>query len=227
MNIIKVDTNEKKKEKVRKLLLELGILKKSASTYNREYIQSAVLIPLYLKENDLHVLLTERTKSISIYAGEVCLPGGRCDGNEDSIQTALRESREEIDLREENVDIVGILNPLLATRNSKFYQVHGVVGIIKQSFSTDMNTDEVGLIFSMPLKNFVTKTKYSNKHKSFCVKHARGESPSDGVFLVCGMTFFMLYFFACDYYNIVPSQKVFEAIPNFNDSWKSYLSSKL
>lgn len=50
--------------------------------------------------------------------GDVCFPGGRQDpSDEDDIQTALRETKEEIGLCPEQVQIIGRLVPCITKVN--------------------------------------------------------------------------------------------------------------
>ncbi|EAW09415.1 NUDIX hydrolase [Aspergillus clavatus NRRL 1] len=62
--------------------------------------RAAVLLLLYADaKGDLRVVLTIRAKTLSSYAGQAALPGGRADSLEETaFQTARREAREEIGL---------------------------------------------------------------------------------------------------------------------------------
>ena len=83
-----------------------GHKKKSAS--NGHLVPSAVLIPLLCKDDELHVLLTERTHAVRRHKGQVCFPGGTPEGDDDSlVDTALREAWEEVGVRPEDVEVVG------------------------------------------------------------------------------------------------------------------------
>ncbi|OGE54348.1 hypothetical protein PENARI_c006G11476 [Penicillium arizonense] len=65
--------------------------------------RAAVLILLYADaKGDLRVVITIRAKTLSSYAGEAALPGGRADTlQETPFQTARREASEEIGLPED------------------------------------------------------------------------------------------------------------------------------
>ncbi|KAL4918835.1 NUDIX hydrolase domain-like protein [Aspergillus aurantiobrunneus] len=62
--------------------------------------RAAVLVLLYADaKGDLRVVLTIRASTLSSYAGQAALPGGKSDSeNETPIQTARREAHEEIGL---------------------------------------------------------------------------------------------------------------------------------
>src|SRR5574343_772401 len=60
---------------------------------------AAVLVPLVARPQGLHVLLTRRTDHLHDHAGQISFPGGRADdGDADEVDTALRETEEEIGL---------------------------------------------------------------------------------------------------------------------------------
>ena len=89
---------------------------------------AAVLVPLYLRDGDLHLVLTRRPGDMRRHAGEVALPGGGQDDGEDLRDTALREAFEEVGLPGEDVELLGALNPVptLATG----YAIYPFVGLI-------------------------------------------------------------------------------------------------
>ncbi len=69
--------------------------------------RASVLIPLLESEGELFVLLTQRSKQLRSHAGQVSFPGGKQDTQDaNSLETALRETHEEIGLPPENVEII-------------------------------------------------------------------------------------------------------------------------
>ncbi|KAI4825274.1 hypothetical protein KUCAC02_020960 [Chaenocephalus aceratus] len=60
--------------------------------------KASVLIPLMVKNGELHTMMTLRSKELRTSAGEVCFPGGKRDPSDrDDVDTALREAEEEIE----------------------------------------------------------------------------------------------------------------------------------
>ena len=91
--------------------------------------KAAVLIPILIKEGSLSVLLTQRTNHLRDHAGQISFPGGRMDpGDQSPNDTALRESKEEIGLEPERVEIIGHLPQYLTVSG---YSVTPVVGLVQ------------------------------------------------------------------------------------------------
>ena len=126
---------------------------------------AAVLVVLFLKNNDWHVLLTVRSANLSKHAGEVAFPGGKQDSADFSIkETALREANEEVNLKSDDVEIVGCFEPIV-TRFGM--EVHPVIGFVKSSDNIQRlipNEDEVASIFSVPLRQFLFSERLSVKN---------------------------------------------------------------
>ncbi len=72
---------------------------------------AAVLVPIVEHGDDFTMLLTQRTDHLKHHAGQVSFPGGRVEPHDTSaVDTALRETEEEIGLPRNHVEIVGYLD---------------------------------------------------------------------------------------------------------------------
>jgi 8-oxo-dGTP pyrophosphatase MutT (NUDIX family) len=78
-----------------------------------KHMKAAVLVPLYEDEGRLRIVLTRRPDHMPTHPGDVVFPGGRIEPQDDGpIDTAIRESHEEIGLPPDNVvEIFGGLKP--------------------------------------------------------------------------------------------------------------------
>src|SRR5262249_35119387 len=90
---------------------------------------AAVLVPLFVRDGDLHAVFTRRRDDLRRHAGEISFPGGRQDPGEDLRRTALREAEEEIGLPPADVEVAGALPPTPTVVTS--YAIYPFVGVIE------------------------------------------------------------------------------------------------
>jgi 8-oxo-dGTP pyrophosphatase MutT (NUDIX family) len=116
---------------------------------NRMVRLASVLVPMFIENDEWHLLFTRRTDTLQFHKGQVSFPGGVCDhGDESPKATALRESCEEISLKSDWVKVLGCLPTFTSHTN---YQITPVVGRIQWPIGLTPNPDEVHRIFSIPL----------------------------------------------------------------------------
>ena len=70
---------------------------------------AAVLAPI-IGTREPSLVFTVRSSDLSRHAGEISFPGGLQDGTESLLETALRETAEEIGLDGTSVDVLGALS---------------------------------------------------------------------------------------------------------------------
>ena len=110
---------------------------------------AAVLVPLVQREGGLTMLLTQRTAHLNHHPGQISFPGGRAEAFDSSpIETALRESEEEIGLERRHTDIIGVLPDYITGTG---YRVTPVVGLLTPPFELRADPGEVAEIFEVPL----------------------------------------------------------------------------
>ena len=114
---------------------------------------AAVLFPLLLKDNNLHVLFTKRTQTVKAHKGQVSFPGGVRDPHDENLlATALREAQEEIDLKPEDVEILGQADATNTVVSN--FIVHPFVGVIPYPYDFIISSDEVDRIIQVPFRVF-------------------------------------------------------------------------
>jgi 8-oxo-dGTP pyrophosphatase MutT (NUDIX family) len=110
---------------------------------------AAVLFPIVLRDDGHTVLLTQRTAHLRDHAGQISFPGGRVEAHDQTpIETALRETEEEIGLSRERVEIVGFLPEY---RTGTGFRVTPVVALVRPPFDLRPDPFEVAEIFEVPL----------------------------------------------------------------------------
>ena len=115
-----------------------------------DLVPAGVLVPV-IKEEDgsVSVLFTQRTMKVKDHKGQVSFPGGvEEEGDESLLDTALRETREEIGLEREKVDVRGRLRPYDTITG---YRVHPFVGVIDGRPDVHPSDDEIEQVFFVGL----------------------------------------------------------------------------
>jgi 8-oxo-dGTP pyrophosphatase MutT (NUDIX family) len=122
------------------------------------YRAASVLIPLVNHAEGLTVLLTQRTDDMPSHAGQISFPGGRRQASDiDAVDTALRETREEVGLERRFVTVLGILDHY---RTGTGYEITPVVGLIAPGFVVHADPREVADVFEVPLAHFLDEANH-------------------------------------------------------------------
>ena len=110
---------------------------------------AAVLVPLVDRREGLTVLLTQRTDHLLHHGGQISFPGGRVEEHDTGpVETALRETEEEIGLERRHVEIIGFLD-LYQTVTG--FLITPVVSFVEPGFALNPDPFEVAEVFEVPL----------------------------------------------------------------------------
>ncbi|UCD84066.1 MAG: CoA pyrophosphatase [Deltaproteobacteria bacterium] len=132
-------------DKIRKIL---GGRKKKVIT-GRELTPSAVLLPLFRKDDEINLLFTRRTEEVKDHKGQVSFPGGTQDAEDESLlATALRESFEEIGIKIDDVKILGELDDITTITK---YRISPFVGIFSYPYEFVVNEAEIAELIEVPV----------------------------------------------------------------------------
>ena len=116
-----------------------------------KYRLASILVVIY--GNDPIVVMTEKPKHMKFHAGEISFPGGKLDSNDsDLLETALRETSEEIGLTISKEQVIGQLEPVV-TLNSGFL-ILPFVSVVDKIPALSANA-EVEKIFHIPMEPFL------------------------------------------------------------------------
>jgi 8-oxo-dGTP pyrophosphatase MutT (NUDIX family) len=137
------------------------------STRNRRVIEhppfshAAVLVPLFNKGKDCHLLFTKRSEQVKYHKGEISFPGGVVD-EEDSelIHTALREASEEIGLKENDVQVIGILDDIVTVTE---FIVTPIVGLFPYPYPFKVSRVEIAELIEVPLSFLLNGDCFSER----------------------------------------------------------------
>lgn len=112
----------------------------------------AVLLMLYERQNEAHIVFAKRPQTLKHHAGQVAFPGGRNEPEETFDETALRETYEEIGIPPEQILLLGQLTPIYIPPSD--FQVYPFVGWHREKPNFIPSADEVELILEVPLAHF-------------------------------------------------------------------------
>ena len=93
-------------------------------------------------------LITRRAAGLRSHGGQWALPGGRLDAGETPEEAALRELREEVGLRLEGADVMGLLDDY-PTRSG--YLITPVIAWAGEHPELEPNPEEVAAVYHVPL----------------------------------------------------------------------------
>jgi 8-oxo-dGTP pyrophosphatase MutT (NUDIX family) len=113
------------------------------------FAHAAVLVPLFQKESECHLLFTKRTDLVRHHKGEISFPGGVVDQADAELETtALREADEEIGLKPRDVELIGLLDDVVTVSG---FIVTPVVGVFRYPYSFQMSEVEIAELIEIPL----------------------------------------------------------------------------
>lgn len=121
--------------------------------------QSAVIIPLFTKEEKDHLILIKRSSHLPSHAGQLAFPGGMLSTKDQSLQeTALREWEEEIGVSRENLKL---LAPYRPTHTFTGFVIFPFFAEYTGNFHFQPCPKEVEKIIFLDLEDFWSKPFYA------------------------------------------------------------------
>ena len=117
---------------------------------------AAILMPIVVREQGPTLLFTQRTAHLTDHGGQVSFPGGRVEATDISaIETALRETEEEVGLDRRHVEVIGILPDYLTGTGFR------VTPVVKA------DPFEVAEIFEVPLSFLMDGMNHQRRSAEF------------------------------------------------------------
>jgi 8-oxo-dGTP pyrophosphatase MutT (NUDIX family) len=126
---------------------------------------SSVVVIIHFTRSSPHVLLTKRSSNLRLHGGEISFPGGRyTKEDENLVNTAIRETGEEIGIKLTAGDILGSLKAV-KTLTSNFY-IFPFVSILQNVDQPIPFADEVEAVLDLPLVSLLSTMSADTEHVS-------------------------------------------------------------
>jgi 8-oxo-dGTP pyrophosphatase MutT (NUDIX family) len=117
--------------------------------------RAAVLIPVIPHPEGAHIVYTLRKGHLQDHAGQISFPGGGMEPSDETLlDTALRETREEIGLPASDVEILGGLEEMYIPPSD--YRVSPFVGLLPTLAEPTLAPEEVEEIFTVPIADLMS-----------------------------------------------------------------------
>lgn len=131
----------------------IELLKKfNPEIYNPK--KAAVMMLFYPKNNQTHLVLILRSSYNGVHSSQVAFPGGKPENiDTDLIDTALRETHEEIGVLPNKIEIVRSFTEVYIPPSN--YLVHPFMGYSCEELQFYKQDDEVAGIVELPLIDFL------------------------------------------------------------------------
>ena len=114
---------------------------------------AGVTLLLYPKDGEYCILLNKRTDTVDDHKGEISFPGGRKDLKDKTLlDTALRETQEEMGISPDDVDVLGEIDDV-PTNTS--YLISTFVGTIPYPYEFAPSETEVAEVLEVPISTLM------------------------------------------------------------------------
>lgn len=117
---------------------------------------SGVLLMVFLKKGEWQTVLMKRVEYTGVHSAQISLPGGKFEeGDDDIVQTALREAEEETGVLKANLEFLGQLSRLYIPPSN--FIVYPTVAFHKDEPEFVIQEKEVQYLLHYPLKSLLHK----------------------------------------------------------------------
>lgn len=125
-------------------------------------ISAAVLVPIYCKQGQYHILFIKRTEWVEKHKGQISFPGGTHEEKDATmLDTALRESSEEIGLIGKDVEILGELDDEVSVSTN--YVISPFLALIPWPYQFKVDGRETEEIIEAPISALLDKAHSSQE----------------------------------------------------------------
>lgn len=157
---------------------------------NRELRPAAVLMAVQQGREGPEVILTKRSSRLQHHPGQIAMPGGKPDPQDDGPEsTALREAQEEIGLQGANVEVLGRLS---VHETVTGFRVVPVLGHVRAPFEPVAEAGEVAEVFTVPLTHLCDLSRFRVERRRWLGQWREYDVVPYGPYYIWGATARML-----------------------------------
>lgn len=123
---------------------------------------AAVMMLFYPKNNKTHFALIKRNSYPGVHSSQIAFPGGKVEKEDKNlVQTALRETHEEIGVHPDLIQVVRSFTTVYIPPSN--FLVHPFLGFSEHEIQFELQEDEVAGIIETPLAILLDDTIITNK----------------------------------------------------------------
>ena len=138
------------KEKLKQILAQ----RKKRRIVDPKRVSAAVLVPIYERDGQYHILFIKRTEWVAKHKGEISFPGGTFEERDGTLlNTALRETTEEISLKPDDVEILGELDDEVSVKTN--YIITPFLASISWPYEFKVDGGETEEIIEAPIQSLM------------------------------------------------------------------------
>ena len=140
---------------------------------------SAVMVLLYPKGGEYCILLNKRSDRVEHHKGEISFPGGARDPEDrDSLETALRETEEEMGINRDDITVIGEMDEVVTRSN---FLMNVFTGTIKYPYPFKPSAIEIAEVLEFPVSALIdpanrrTETRWDDGHPATSYSYVHQE----------------------------------------------------
>lgn len=114
---------------------------------------AGVMVLIYPRDGECFILLQKRSSRVDNHKGEISFPGGKRDPDDDTLlDTALRETHEEMGIDPEDIEVLGALDQTATTTG---FCTSPFAGTIPYPYTFNIQEDEVAEVLEVPVSSLM------------------------------------------------------------------------
>ncbi len=152
----RINTNLPGKDSHKKMKISYRNEKKNSFNINMAK-PAAVLLLLFPDNKKICFYLTKRTEKLKYHKGQISLPGGSNEKGESLLETALRETEEEIGVNKNEISILGQITPLFIPVTG--FLMTPFIGFTSKEPIIKLDSMEVEEVFSVNILDLINNDK--------------------------------------------------------------------